>query len=288
MRVLLAGLCTVDLVQRVEHLPRPGQKVQSEGMALAAGGPATNAAVTVAALGGQALLLTALGRHPLAELARTDLAGCGVTVLDCLPESDDPPALSAVTVRDGDGERTVVSPNAAARPAAQVAPDFDAATLAAWLPEPAPDAVLVDGHHPALALAAAEWARAHDRPVVVDAGSWRPVFADLFPLADVVACSAQFTAPAGALDAVPTVITTAGPDPVRWHGPGGAGEVAVPTVAARDTLGAGDVWHGALVSRAGEPDTAAVIEFANAVAAERVRHVGPRSWLGPVGALAGR
>ena len=93
--------------------------------------------------------------------------------------------------------------------------------------------MLVDGHHPVLARTAARWAKAHGRPVVVDAGSWKPVFRDVFGLADVVACSAQFTAPENALADVPVVVTTAGPDPVRWRGRNGSGEVAVPAVEAR-------------------------------------------------------
>jgi sulfofructose kinase len=287
--VLLAGLCTVDLVQRVERLPAPGEKVQSSGVSVAAGGPATGAAVTVAALGEEALLLTVLGRHPLADLARADLAECGVTVLDVLPDWEQPPPLSAVAVREHDGERTVVSHNAAAVAAAapEALAGFDAAACDAVLGDRRPTAVLVDGHHDRLALAAASWAKAQDLPVVVDAGSWKPVFAEVFGLADVVACSARFTAPEGMLDRVGVVITTAGPDPVRWRGPEGGGEVAVPSVDARDTLGAGDVWHGAFVSRVGRSDIDEAIEFANAVASERVRHVGPRSWLGPLRAMMG-
>ncbi|MBK1784747.1 PfkB family carbohydrate kinase [Prauserella cavernicola] len=276
MRVLLAGLCTVDVVQRVAELPEPGHKVQSHSVEVSAGGPATNAAVTVAALGGEATLLTVLGAHPLADLARADLATCGVELLDALPARPEPPALSAVAVREHDGERTVVSHNAA-----------DGPEPGEPGPLPAADAVLVDGHHPVLALAAARQARTEGVPVVVDAGSWKPVFAELFPLADVVACSADFREPDGALRDVPTVVTTAGPGPVRWRRGDESGEVAVPAVTAKDTLGAGDVWHGAFVARVGELALPELIGFANAVAAERVRHSGPRSWLGPVRAKMG-
>lgn len=38
MTVLLAGLCTVDLVQRVAELPAAGEKVQSLSVEVAAGG----------------------------------------------------------------------------------------------------------------------------------------------------------------------------------------------------------------------------------------------------------
>jgi ribokinase len=57
-------------------------------------------------------------------------------------------------------------------------------------------------------------------------------------------------------------------------------------VEARDTLGAGDVWHGALaVAMTRERTVTDRIRFANEVAAERVRQVGPRSW---TTAIAGR
>lgn len=275
MRVVLAGLCTVDVVQRVTELPGPGEKVQSLSVDVAAGGPATNAAVTVAALGGSPLVLTALGAHPLAELARADLAACGVEVVDVTPDSAGAPAISAVAVRDRDGERTVVSRNAGnvciPRP-----------TLEDYLgTETSVSAVLVDGHHPELALAVASWARNRRIPVVLDAGSWKPVLDDLLPLVDTAACSAHFRPPGPGLRdrGVPTVIVTAGPDPVRWWTAEGSGAVPVPRTEARDTLGAGDVWHGALAYGMGRLELPELIRFANEVAAERVRHVGPRSWL---------
>ncbi|WP_326956580.1 PfkB family carbohydrate kinase [Amycolatopsis sp. NBC_01286] len=277
MRVLLAGLCTVDVVQRVTELPAPGEKVQSLQVDVAAGGPATNAAVTAAALGAEATLLTVLGAHPLAALARADLETHGVEVVDLAPEHPDPPSVSAVAVRDRDGERTVVSRNAGGRHFHVKVPPLTA------------DVVLLDGHYPELALDVAKAARAAGVPVVLDAGSWKPVLDALLPLVDVAACSAHFRAPEPGLHqrGVPTVITTSGPGPVRWStADGRSGEVPVPAVEARDTLGAGDVWHGALaVAVAREHTVADRIRFANEVAAERVRFVGPRSW---TTAIAGR
>ncbi|WP_410563224.1 PfkB family carbohydrate kinase [Amycolatopsis sp. cmx-4-61] len=272
--MLLAGLCTVDVVQRVEELPAPGEKVQSLQVDVAAGGPATNAAVTAAALGAETTLLTVLGAHPLAALARADLEAHGVRLIDLAPGLPDPPPVSAAAVRHRDGERTVVSRNAGGR------------HFRVKVPPLAADVILLDGHYPELALAVARDAEA---PVVLDAGSWKPVFDELLPLVDVAACSAHFTAPEPGLHqrGVPTVITTAGPRPVRWStADGGSGEVPVPAVQARDTLGAGDVWHGALaVAVTRERTVPDRIRFANEVAAERVRHVGPRSW---TTAIAGR
>ncbi|MCU1681655.1 MAG: hypothetical protein JWQ81_2394 [Amycolatopsis sp.] len=281
MTVLLAGLCTVDVVQRVDDFPAPGEKVQSLSVDVAAGGPATNAAVTVSALGGSATLWTVLGTHPLADLARADLAAHGVDVVDADPAHTDPPALSAVAVRDRDGERTVVSRNAASVTSAAGA----VPRLAAELRDVT--AVLVDGHYPDLALAAARWGRDRGVPVVLDAGSWKPVLDELLGLVDIAACSAHFRVPGPSLRerGVPAVITTAGAGPVRWSAGGKTGEVPVPRVAAVDTLGAGDVWHGALafgVGRSAAAGLPRLIEFANEVAAERVRYAGPRAWFAEV------
>ncbi|MEV4279025.1 PfkB family carbohydrate kinase [Actinoplanes xinjiangensis] len=285
MRLLFVGLVTVDLVQRVARLPGIDEKVQSESVDVAAGGPATNAAVTAAALGATVTLVSAVGSHPLGDLVRADLAAHGVTLLDVTPGSPEPPPVSAVTVLASTGERTIVSRNAGTR---------EVAVPPGGLPDA--DLTLVDGHHPALAVAAARAARR----LLVDAGSWRPVFADVFPHAEVVACSGDFRHPAatgglqqpGAIgslsDPAPTdnlgqpaatgfrrprdtreietaadidaatataitrthpaahVVITHGPEPVRWFSPGAAGEVPVPPVTAVDTAGAGDAFHGAL------------------------------------------
>lgn len=263
--ILAVGLCTVDLVQRVDELPVPGQKVQSTSVELVAGGPAANAAITIAALGAPVRLVTVLGAHPLAALARQDLEAYGVEIVDVMPERAEPPAVSAVSVRQSDGERTVVSHNAAG---------VDAA---AWLDMSDVDTVLLDGHHPELALNAA---REANGPVVLDAGSWKPVFPDLLPHVDVCACSSAFREEVDC----PVVTWTAGPDPVRWRVGSSEGSVDVPDVYAVDTAGAGDVWHGALalgVARLGRVPEAAnmpeLIQYANRVAGVRVRHEGA-SW----------
>jgi sugar/nucleoside kinase (ribokinase family) len=277
--VVTVGLCTVDLVQRVAKLPAPGEKVQSASVELAAGGPAANAAVAVAALGGTVRLSTVLGSHPLAQLASRDLAACGVEVTDVLPYRVAPPAVSAVSVRESDGERTVVSHNAAGVAAAADVELGGAGCL------------LLDGHHPELALRAARAARALGIPVLLDAGSWKPVLADLLSFVDICACSASFASPAELTN--PVVIRTAGPDPVRWTAGDAGGEVEVAPVEVRDTVGAGDVWHGAAalaVARLGRVPSAAevpgVIGFANRAAAVRIGHEGARAWVAPMRRLA--
>jgi sugar/nucleoside kinase (ribokinase family) len=269
VKVVCAGLATVDLLYTVDRIPGVDEKAQATSVEVAAGGPAANAAITAALLGAEVTLVSAVGAHPLGALIRDDLDRYGVRLVDAAAGRAGPPPVSAITVLAATGQRTIVSRNAGDL-AAGVPVDPDLAGA---------DAVLVDGHHPALAVAAAR----AGRPLVVDAGSWRPVFADVLPHALVVACSAAFRAPDPVLlAAVPHVAVTDGPRPVRWHSGPAAGAVPVPAVAAVDTAGAGDVFHGALaVAVARDPevrDFPGALAYAVSIAARRVVHRGPRAW----------
>ena len=269
MKVVCAGLATVDLLYTVDRIPGVDEKAQATSVEVAAGGPAANAAITAALLGAEVTLVSAVGAHPLGALIRDDLDRYGVRLVDAAAGRAGPPPVSAITVLAATGQRTIVSRNAGDL-AAGVPVDLDLAGA---------DAVLVDGHHPALAVAAAR----AGRPLVVDAGSWRPVFADVLPHALVVACSAAFRAPDPVLLAgVPHVAVTDGPRPVRWRSGPAAGAVPVPAVAAVDTAGAGDVFHGALaVAVARDPevrDFPGALAYAVSIAARRVVHRGPRAW----------
>lgn len=287
LHIVCVGLATVDVVHRVPFVPGVDEKVQALSVQIATGGPAASAAVTAARLGADVTLVTAVGAHPLGGLVRSDLTDCGVTLLDAAADEVGPPPVSAVAVLDATGQRTIVSRNAG-DVAVGVPPGLDRAVVAA-------DAVLVDGHHPALAVAAARAARRSGRPLVVDAGSWRPVMAEVLPQAEVVACSAAFRHPgagaggdaatAAALRAmrVRHIAVTHGPEPVRWWSGDRDGALAVPHVDAADTSGAGDVFHGALAVAIGRDpgitDLVAALAQAVAVAGIRVAHPGPRAWL---------
>ena len=302
---VFVGLATLDVVHRVVRPPGGNEKVTALAQDVAAGGPAAVAAVVFAALGGRARLVTALGSSAVARIIRAELTSRGVEVVDVAPDSPAPPAVSAVTVTDSTGERSVTSMDAAAHDVA--APADLARHLAGAL------VVLVDGHHPRLALAAARLARPaptapgapsgdDGRPLVIlDAGRWRPTTAQLLDRVDLAVCSADFRAP-GTADAVASAValleagvgvvaTTSGGDPVRWwrataSGPVESGIVAVPQVEAVDTLGAGDAFHGAfawfVIQRPLDDDGADVrraLDSAARVAAFRCTIRGPRAWL---------
>ncbi|MGW3811065.1 PfkB family carbohydrate kinase [Micromonospora sp. NPDC005113] len=282
---VFVGLTTLDTVYRVAALPAANEKIAALGQEFAAGGPAANAAVTFAALGGRATLVTALGGHVLARHAADELAGRGVQMVDAVPTVDLAPAVSSIYVIEATGDRSVVSVNGTA---VQAPAPGELGSIVARA-----DVVLVDGHHSELAIAAARLARERAVPVVLDGGSWKPALEELLPLVDVAICSADFAVPGAAAEAgaitralrrwgVSAAAVTHGGEPICWSWGDASGEVAVPRVAVRDTLGAGDAFHGAFaysVAVAPAAMPAGALAFAAQVAALRCTVPGPRAWL---------
>jgi sugar/nucleoside kinase (ribokinase family) len=279
---LFVGLVTLDVIQRVERVPGPNEKITAISADVAAGGPAANAAVTFAALGGSATLVTVLGAGPVRLVVTDDLSRHHVDVVDAAAPDDSGPAVSAVSVVVGTGDRSVVSCTA----------EHTGTVVPAELPDlvSSADVVLVDGHLPSLARAAVDAAHRTRVRVVLDGGSWKPAIADVLPNVDAAVCSAAFTAPscrdiaesarALLMIGVPFVAFTNGPRAIQWWTEKKSGGVDVPSVTARDTLGAGDVLHGAFAfAVAAGGDAVAALGFGAEVAAVRVGHPGPRAWL---------
>ena len=124
--------------------------------------------------------------------------------------------------------------------------------------------------------------------MLVDGGSWKPGLEALLAHADVIVASADFHSPAGdrlddllSLGAV-WVARSAGAGPVEWRAAdGSSGAVEPRRVDVVDTLGAGDVLHGALlaeVGRHGIRDLPGALDRAVAVASRSVAAVGARGW----------
>ncbi|MBO0873895.1 MAG: ribokinase [Pseudonocardia sp.] len=289
--MLCVGLSTLDVVHHLAGPPSWGHKERSEGGELVAGGPAANAAVTAARLlgPGAARLLTAIGTEPPAGAVHADLAAQRVQVIDLAPAGWVAPVASAL-VDVGTGQRTVVSPGALGAGGV----DGSEYSLAGLLD--GMRVVLLDGHHPALAARVAAKATGAEVPVLLDAGSWKEELAGVLPRVTLAACSADFRPPGGPRAGddpvgvatvlhrrgVRTVLVTDGPRPVVWSTiDGERGTVPVPTVRAVDTLGAGDVFHGALAASLAMRwgSIAACAAFAAEVAAARCARLGSRAWL---------
>ena len=268
-RVASCGLTTLDLVQYVEHLPGPDEKVQAREARVEFGGPAANAAFTARAVGVQSRLITCLGTGPLGGAVREQLIGSGVEVIDVAAGHGWQPPVSSVAVTDQG--RSVISVNAAT-------------SSATTLPDGALDgcgALLVDGHHLALAVDAATTARLAGIPVLLDGGSWKPGLERLVPLVDSAVISADFHPPEAVAWGDRPVAVTQGHREIHYRQGPDQGTIEVDAVPDAETLGAGDVFHGAWlahVGRFGLHDFAGGLRFAARIAALSCRYQGAHDW----------
>ena len=285
VRGLFVGLATIDLVYGVEAFPAANAKIEAKSQEVYAGGPAANAAITFAHLGGEAVLAAAVGRHPLAGVVRADLERFGVRLVDLHAEFEGVPAISSVAV-DRAGQRIVVSANAARIGASTAEPDVE---LCAWA-----DVVEVDGHQMQACQQWAQAARAQGTHVVLDGGSWKRGTEELLRHVDTAICSADFCPPGCANEdegmaylaahGVAQIAVTHGDGPVRWQRGAEAGWIETPRVEAVDTMGAGDIFHGAFCAAwARGMDFPAALEEAVRVASHACRFHGTRAWMGKAG-----
>lgn len=288
MSAVCVGLVDLDVIQRLPATPRWGLKEVSTSQELVAGGPAANAAVTAARLLGSATLVTALGDTPAADLVRAELSAHDVDIVDIAADDPDWQVPVSCVLVGADGERTCVSPGARESRYA-LGPQGAAVVLAASV-------VLLDGHHPRAAREALDLARDSGGRIrtVLDAGSPKDHVENWLADIDVAAASADYATGLGlsAHDAIDhllqagaqTAVLTQGAGPVLWRAPAesaGVGTVQPGMVVARDTVGAGDAFHGALVAGLVHrpADLAYAIRLAVRVATARVASIGARDWL---------
>lgn len=310
--VVCVGLAVLDVVQRVPGPLAWGHKHVSTSAEVAAGGPATNAAVCAAHLLGSATLVTGLGRSAAAEAVGAELAAYGVRVVD-LADDDWPLPVAACLVEES-GERTVVSPGAL-RTSWSLTDEARAAVTGAGV-------LLLDGHHPAAAAAALAQSAypgaapgvgpdarrdfgpgsgapgvgqaARRRPLtILDAGSAKPHAEEWLPALDVVAGSADYAAAigtdlAGAVRHVlargaGAAVMTDGAREILWSDGGHLHRTSPPAVRAVDTLGAGDAFHGALAAALSVGRSLGeAVDLAAHIASARVARAGARGWLAAV------
>lgn len=277
MRTVFCGLTTIDLVQRVERVPGPNEKVVSDSALLDVGGPAANAARTAGALGAFPTLVSPVGPGVFGSLASEWLRSSGVSVVDICADDGDP-AISSVSI-DSDGNRAVISSNNTGR--THGFPDEDILDGAT--------ALMVDGHLLDVQIALARTAESLGIPVVLDGGSYKPGLDALLGHVTHAVVSADFHLP-GAEDAqvLETLVGAGAQFAARTHG-GGAIEAIVDgklyklpiqeAAHVADSLGAGDVLHGAFTAALGAgQDPLSSLAAAAQLATLSVQSAGAMGW----------
>lgn len=309
---LFVGLITLDFIYLTPTLPDCNQKIVALDYAIAAGGPATNAAVTFRYFANTARLMGVIGCHPISRFVLNELQTQQVIPLDLHPDHPEPPPTSSILVTAATGERAVISINATRCQAStdQIPPDalrartlrIDGALQDRVLQNGVlqdgglqtdhtlqADIVLIDGHQMAVGEQIAKQAHELGIPVVVDGGSWKPGFESVLAHSDYSICSANFHPPGcqtiqDTLNylkslGVANIAITRGEQPIVFLTATDAGEIPVPAIRAVDTLGAGDVFHGAFCHFILQTDFPTALRQAAGVAARACQSFGTRAWM---------
>ena len=100
----VVGSINLDLVARVERLPRPGETVAGSEFDRYPGGKGANQAVAAAKLGARVRMVGAVGTDPLADEALADLRAAGV---ELQLQHEDMTGIALILVAD-DGETQIV------------------------------------------------------------------------------------------------------------------------------------------------------------------------------------
>jgi sulfofructose kinase len=265
------GHASVDHHFEIEAFASQPTKTPAKSYRMIAGGMAANAAVAMARLGAKVKLLGRIGDDAAAAFVRQAVQSTGVhTLLETVAHSYT--SVSSVVV-DACGERQIFNHRGDA---------LDKAHALDMRQLHGARAVLVDPRWREGALAALQWAKAHQVLSVLDADvAPQADLCQLVPAAQWVvfsepglACYApdaanQAQALARALaDGAEVAMVTLGERGVLWTRGQGMHTLPGFQVKAVDTTGAGDVFHAALVLALGESQgETSAIRFASAAAA---------------------
>lgn len=279
--VVCVGIAVLDLLFQMDELPAGGGKYYATAYREVGGGVAANAAVAVAALGGNSRYVGRVGADPVGSRIVAGLAASHVDVSGVEIRRGVGSPLSAVLV-DAAGERIIInhtSDDLFAGDDPGTAGDIEGA-----------DAVLVDVRWPVGAVTALQAAASAGIPAVFDFD--RPMAdggANLLDRATHVVCSqAALAATTGTDDpeaglrelgerTTAWLAVTAGGAGMWWLDGGDVHHLPAFPVDVVDTVGAGDVFHGAFALALAEGSAAPeAARFASAAAALKCSRPGGR------------
>jgi len=280
-RIVVIGSINMDLVVRVERLPKPGETVRGREFQTIPGGKGANQAVAAARLGAETHMVGRVGHDEFGRHLRQSLADNGVHVEYVASDQEHPNGVAVILVQES-GENSIVVAGGAN--AAVSLPDLKAAESVIQ----AADAVLLQLEIPLETVAAAvQVARAAKVRAILDAGPAADVPEELQRAPDVISPNMLEAeallghAVASALDAArelvsrgaPACVVKAGSQGCAWASPQGEEHIPATPVKAVDTTAAGDAFTAALAVALAEgkslPEAARWANFAGALAVTR-------------------
>jgi len=264
----------------VDEMPTRGGKFRAHAVEMIGGGMAANAAVAVARLGGDASLIARLGDDGIGGQIIQDLKNSNVNCELVRQFPHIRSSFSSVYI-DQEGERQVVNFR-----------DPELSSSTEWFTGALPefDVILTDPRWPEGAFAAMYAAKEALKPGILDAETPLLESKDALQLASHIAFSADGLRDYAATDDLSHALeiaeshlegflaVTDGSAGVYWRDGGETKHTPAFEIKPVDTLGAGDVWHGAFALAIGEKmPVSHAIRFACAAAAIKCTHPGGRT-----------
>ncbi|MBN1949584.1 MAG: hypothetical protein JW801_00170 [Bacteroidales bacterium] len=280
-RILFVGLNTVDLQFFVNHYPGPNTKTKAHHNEVITGGPATNAAIACAWLGSSVDLYTPVGRHSLSSFILEDISRYQIRILDPIAGFESQPVFASIITSQHNGERTIFSYHPDHKVVINHDLNFNLNDYSL---------VLFDGFHPELAIYLAREANQKGIACVLDGGSWKPGLEELLKYIQIAICSNDFRVPEreGSPEifeflhekGVEMAAITRGDESILYSDKQMQDEIMVKPVSVKDTLGAGDIFHGAFCHyyAAGHTFTSS-LEQASYIAGKSCKCLGTRAWM---------
>jgi sugar/nucleoside kinase (ribokinase family) len=280
-RILCIGIPVRDLTFRVQDLPARGLKVGAQHFEEIAGGNALNAAIAISRLGGRAALC-----GPMGDAGETSsryifdrMAELGIEMQDVVHMPDLVTPISAIMIDPG-GERTIITFRDPKLWTVRL-PDTDRLLADC-------DAILVESRCAEFCSGLCGEARKRGIPVVIDVDSAMPMREGLLSASshlifssEALQATADVADDAAALQKLAKVTSsflagTRGAQGTVWLDPNGAlRQTPAFPVHTVDTLGAGDVFHGAFVlAITQKQDIQGALRFASAAAALKCTQFG--------------
>ncbi|MEP7035009.1 MAG: PfkB family carbohydrate kinase [Actinomycetota bacterium] len=270
-RVIVVGSLNVDLVIRVERLPKPGETVLGSGLERWAGGKGANQALAAAAAGASVIMAGCVGADEAGSAYIARLSALGIDTACIRVEPDVPTGHALITV-DELGENSIVV--VAGANAAMTVDDLGPLDLLG-----PGDVVLLQLEVPlGVVIAAARRASARAARVILNLSPYAVLPPDIVAIADPLVVNEHEALMLADSDATPaSLVVTFGPAGAAWDGAQLAGPV-VEESDVLDTTGAGDAFCGALsAALAAGTGRHEALEAALAAGADAVRHLGAQA-----------
>lgn len=242
---LFVGLCGLDVVFYEQgKFPVEDTKMKCSDVRACIGGPAANAAITFSMLGGKSTVASYIGSSPIGLVIKRQMKDYGIEVID-LCEDTDVKCISSIYVNTTNATRTIFSGRNAIDVLSSLKP-LEAAIKNA-------DFVLYDGHFPQTDEVLLETAKREKKDIVIDVGDFKESFNTILKYDPTLICSKVFNKDGkNGIELMPEfglseVAITSGDKPIEFKTSAmpSSEKIPVPKVNAVDTLGAGDVFHGA-------------------------------------------